>query len=135
MPRDDLRGFSGGRKPGRFRQCRFPTLGAQSNLPAATELPAAGVLAADPAGIMKSSVSRNSRIRLDRDSYQRLRQRVLHRDRWRWQRCGSSKDLQVHRIQQRSRLGGDAEENLIALCSVCRREIHLRGEVLVRFDL
>jgi len=38
-------------------------------------------------------------------------------------------------MQQRSRLGGDAEENLIALCSVCRREIHLRAEVLARFDL
>ncbi len=132
--RDDLRGFSGRREPGRLWQLGLPALSAQSNLLAATELPAAGVLAADPEGIMKSSVSRNSRIRLDRDSYQRLCKQVLHRDSWRCQRCGSSKDLQVHHIQQRSRLGGDVEENLIILCSVCHREIHLRAENPARFE-
>ena len=38
-------------------------------------------------------------------------------------------------MQPRSQLGGDVEENLITLCNVCHREIHLRAETLARFDL
>jgi hypothetical protein len=38
-------------------------------------------------------------------------------------------------MQPRGVLGGDVEENLITLCSVCHREIHLRAEVLAKFDL
>jgi 5-methylcytosine-specific restriction endonuclease McrA len=84
---------------------------------------------------MNSRVSRQPRFRLDRDSYQVLCQQVRQRDGWRCQRCGSSQDLQVHHMQPRSLLGGDVEENLITLCSVCHREIHVRAEVLARFDL
>ena len=113
----------------------LPSVGAQSNLPAATELPAAGVLAADTEGVMKSAVPRHPRLRLDRESYHALCQQVLERDGWRCQRCGSSRGLQVHHMQPRSLLGGDVEENLITLCSVCHREIHLRAETLARFDL
>ena len=36
-------------------------------------------------------------------------------------------------MQPRSVLGGDVEENLITLCSVCHREIHLHLESLARF--
>ena len=125
LSRDDLRGFSGRREPGRLRQLRLSSLGAQSNLHAAPELPAAGVLAADPEGVMNSRVSRQPRLRLDRDSYRVLCQKVLERDSWRCQQCGTSKDLQVHHIQPRSQLGGDVKENLITLCSRCHRRAHL----------
>ena len=120
--------FLGWRESGRLRQLRLPALGAQSNLPAAAEFPAPGVLAADSEGLMNPPIPRQSRLRLDRDSYRGLCQRVIQRDGWRCQRCGSCKDLQVHHMQPRSQLGGDVEENLITVCSVCHREIHLRVE-------
>ncbi len=65
------------------------------------------------------------RLRLDADSYRRLCQQVLERDGWRCQCCGRPTDLQVHHIQPRGRLGADAEQNLITLCSRCHEDIHL----------
>jgi HNH endonuclease len=132
---DDLCGFFGWRKPGHLRQLGLPSLGTQSDLPAAAEFSAPGVLAADSEGIMKSAASRHPRLRLDHNPYRGLCKQVLQRDGWRCQRCGSSQDLQVHHRQPRSLLGGDVEENLITLCSVCHREIHLRAETLAQFDL
>jgi len=64
------------------------------------------------------------RLRLDPKSYRKLLQQVLQRDGWRCQACSSSTDLQVHHVNLRSRLGDDAEENLITLCSKCHRELH-----------
>jgi 5-methylcytosine-specific restriction endonuclease McrA len=64
------------------------------------------------------------RLRLDPESYRRLHQRVLDRDGWRCQSCGRSRDLQVHHIEPRSRLGNDTEENLITLCAACHRSCH-----------
>ncbi len=34
------------------------------------------------------------------------------------------KDLQVHHIKSRSRLGGDAMHNLITLCVACHGKCH-----------
>jgi len=59
---------------------------------------------------------RRPRLRLDSESYERLRKQVLERDGWRCQRCGSLADLQMHHIEPRSHLGDDAEPNLITLC-------------------
>jgi 5-methylcytosine-specific restriction endonuclease McrA len=73
---------------------------------------------------------RHPRLRLDQTSYRGLWQQVLKRDGWRCQRCGSSKDLQVHHIQPRSLLGGHTEANLITICSVCHREAHLSATPL-----
>jgi 5-methylcytosine-specific restriction endonuclease McrA len=42
-----------------------------------------------------------------------FRKRVLERDSWRCQECGSMKDLQVHRMKARSRLGGNLMQNLL----------------------
>src|SRR6266853_6378477 len=53
-----------------------------------------------------------------------LRRRVLERDGWRCQICGSSADLQVHHQQFRSKLGDDALDNLISLCARCHRQQH-----------
>ena len=64
------------------------------------------------------------RLRLDPKSYRKLCKQVLQRDRWRCQACGTSTDLQVHHMKLRSRLGDDADHNLITLCAVCHQEVH-----------
>ena len=66
-----------------------------------------------------------ARLRLDAASYAKLRHQVLQRDGWRCQACGSMANLEVHHQQFRSRLGSDIEENLITLCTICHRSIHL----------
>ena len=73
---------------------------------------------------MTRLLPRRPRLRLDPDSYRHLCQQVLERDGWRCQSCGRSTDLQVHHIQPRSRLGEDAERNLITLCAKCHDDIH-----------
>ena len=64
------------------------------------------------------------RLKLDSDQYCLLREEVLRRDGWRCQMCGSLKNLQVHHIQSRSRLGNDSEQNLITLCADCHKSMH-----------
>jgi 5-methylcytosine-specific restriction endonuclease McrA len=67
---------------------------------------------------------RRPRLRLDPDSYRKLRAEVLQRDGWRCQNCGRPDRLQVHHIRSRGRLGDDAGENLITLCADCHGDIH-----------
>ena len=69
---------------------------------------------------------RQPRLKLNVKDYNLLRLRVLERDGWRCQHCGSPKDLQVHHLAKRSELGDDTEENLITLCDMCHKQIHLR---------
>jgi 5-methylcytosine-specific restriction endonuclease McrA len=57
---------------------------------------------------MRTVGAKLSRLRLDTDSYRQLQRRVLERDRWRCQLCGSVKSLQVHHKQLRSHSGRDA---------------------------
>jgi 5-methylcytosine-specific restriction endonuclease McrA len=56
--------------------------------------------------------------------YEELRKRVLRRDRWRCQFCGSMTNLEVHHQQFRSHSGEDQEDNLITLCTNCHFSIH-----------
>ena len=65
------------------------------------------------------------RLRLEPDAYRRLAREVLARDGWRCQDCGVAHDLQVHHLRSRSRLGDDAEQNLITLCAGCHRARHV----------
>ncbi len=64
------------------------------------------------------------RVKLSVKDYKLLHQRVLERDGWRCQGCGSSKDLQVHHMRARSKLGDDSLENLISLCANCHADLH-----------
>jgi 5-methylcytosine-specific restriction endonuclease McrA len=73
---------------------------------------------------MKSIRQRKPRLRLNLDSYRKLRSHVLERDGWRCQNCGTSECLQVHHIRSRSALGDDAAENLITLCADCHHQVH-----------
>lgn len=69
------------------------------------------------------------RLRLDPVAYRKLRQRVLERDGWRCQFCGSLTGVEVHHLETRSRLGDDTEDNLITLCVDCHQGIHGRRQV------
>jgi len=67
---------------------------------------------------------KNSPLRLDSDSYEIVRRRVLERDGWRCQFCGSTSGVEVHHIEHRSQSGSDCEENLITLCCQCHKVTH-----------
>jgi len=64
------------------------------------------------------------RLKLAAEPYRALRNEVLARDSWRCQCCGSAKDLQVHHLRSRSKLGDDVLENLITLCAICHKQQH-----------
>jgi hypothetical protein len=67
---------------------------------------------------------KSPRLRLDPISYKELCRRVMERDSWRCQNCGSPQNLQVHHQQMRSHQGRDEDSNLITLCAgyaVCSR--------------
>ena len=63
-------------------------------------------------------------LRLNLEQYQELHLRVLRRDGWRCQSCGSMKQLEVHHQQYRSHSGEDVEDNLITLCRKCHSSEH-----------
>jgi 5-methylcytosine-specific restriction endonuclease McrA len=64
------------------------------------------------------------RIQLGKQAYRRLLKRVLERDDWRCQKCGSFKDLQAHHQRYRSRQGDDSLANLVTFCAYCHMEEH-----------
>jgi 5-methylcytosine-specific restriction endonuclease McrA len=76
---------------------------------------------------LKSIRPKSPRLRLDSESYSELHRRVLERDGWRCQVCGSMQHLQVHHLKFRSQSGSDTEQNLITLCAVCHARIHTKG--------
>jgi 5-methylcytosine-specific restriction endonuclease McrA len=43
--------------------------------------------------------------------------RVLERDEWRCQKCGSLENLQVHDKIKRRQRGNDSRDNLVTLCA------------------
>ena len=67
---------------------------------------------------------RVKRIKLGQQIYRRLMKRVLERDGWRCQQCGSLENLQVHHKIKRSHLGNDSLENLVTLCARCHMGEH-----------
>ena len=73
---------------------------------------------------MRKSLAKAARLRLDPTSYRELHRRILQRDGWRCQVCGSMQNLQVHHLQFRSQSGSDLENNLIALCKQCHAQVH-----------
>jgi len=67
-----------------------------------------------------------ARLRLDRLSYESLRQQILRRDGWRCQSCGTMSNLEVHHREFRSHSGSDSKENLITLYTACHSRMHRR---------
>jgi 5-methylcytosine-specific restriction endonuclease McrA len=68
---------------------------------------------------MRQFPQKRRRLKLSAEEYGLLRKQALQRDAWRCQICGSPKDLQVHHLTKRSRLGDDVLDNLITLCAPC----------------
>jgi 5-methylcytosine-specific restriction endonuclease McrA len=75
---------------------------------------------------MRDFRPKRARIKLLPEAYRELHRKVLDRDNWQCQICGSRRNLQVHHRQFRSQSGDDCEDNLIALCDTCHSRIHLR---------
>ena len=73
---------------------------------------------------MKQIPAKSPRLRLDADAYRELHRRILERDGWRCQVCGSMQNLQVHHLKRRSHSGSDVEQNLITLCAECHERVH-----------
>ena len=73
---------------------------------------------------MKETRPRVKSLRLDPASYENLRQKVLRRDGWRCQSCGTMSNVEVHHKQFRSHSGEDLELNLITLCTACHASAH-----------
>jgi 5-methylcytosine-specific restriction endonuclease McrA len=73
---------------------------------------------------MEELRQKRPRIVLGPDEYDRLRLRVLKRDGWKCQSCGTGINLQVHHLAYRSQLGPDASDNLITVCVKCHRRAH-----------
>jgi 5-methylcytosine-specific restriction endonuclease McrA len=69
-----------------------------------------------------------TRLRLAPAEYEALRRKVMLRDGWRCQVCGSMCNLEAHHKQFRSRSGSDTEVNLITLCAGCHKHCH-QGEI------
>jgi 5-methylcytosine-specific restriction endonuclease McrA len=69
-------------------------------------------------------VPKQPRIRLEAESYERLRQQVFRRDGWKCQSCGIMSNLEVHHKEFRSQSGDDSEPNLITLCATCHNTVH-----------
>lgn len=70
---------------------------------------------------------RTPRLKLNPEQYRLLHKEVLTRDSWRCQACGSARNLQIHHIQPRSKLGDDSLQNLITLCVDCHKAAHERS--------
>ncbi len=73
---------------------------------------------------MTPIIQKSGCVRLDNNPYRELRTKVLRRDGWRCQVCGSMKNLEVHHKVFRSRWGEDDEQNLITLCLECHAKAH-----------
>ena len=73
---------------------------------------------------MNGAGPKQPRLRLDPELYEELRQRLLRRDNWRCQACGTMSNLEVHHKEFRSQSGEDEAENLITLCSACHASLH-----------
>jgi 5-methylcytosine-specific restriction endonuclease McrA len=73
---------------------------------------------------MNQSQQKQVPVRLGNRDYEHLRERVLRRDGWRCQFCGSRTNLEVHHQTFRSQSGEDTEQNLITLCANCHSLMH-----------
>jgi 5-methylcytosine-specific restriction endonuclease McrA len=74
--------------------------------------------------ISPSLRQKQPRLKLTKEEYEIIRKRVLERDGWRCQECGSTQNLHVHHMKPRSQLGGDTMDNLITLCADCHGKCH-----------
>jgi len=121
---NDLRGFSGRREPGQratggvaafaFAFLSVPPRRAEARICAVREWE----------NSMNQFLQKQMPIRVGTRDYGDLRERILRRDGWRCQFCGTMASLEVHHQQFRSHSGEGTEDNLITLCTNCHSSIH-----------
>ena len=75
-------------------------------------------------GDCQQMLTKVKRVKLGKQIYRRLMKRVLERDGWRCQKCGSLENLQVHHQTKRSQQGNDSLDNLVTLCAYCHLAEH-----------
>jgi 5-methylcytosine-specific restriction endonuclease McrA len=78
----------------------------------------------DRTGASEKMLKKVKRIKLGIRAYCRIMKRVLERDDWRCQKCGSLENLPIHPQIKRNHLGNDALANLITLCAPCHASQH-----------
>lgn len=66
---------------------------------------------------------RNYNSYMKSERWRKLRLKVLARDDYQCQRCGSAKNLRIHHLTY-ERVGHEALDDLITLCEACHSEIH-----------
>ena len=126
LPGDDLRRLPGRRQPGQ-REFGGAAVFDDEILRIPASRPKARISGRpEREGLMSSIGQKLPRLRLDPVSYESLRQRILRRDGWRCQSCGTMSNLEVHHSEFRSHSGADSEENLITLCAACHAAAHRR---------
>ena len=79
-----------------------------------------------PREAMQGLRQKRPRLNLSAGDCKLLHRRVLERDGWRCQNCGSSENLHKHHLTKRSRLGDDGLDNLIRLCANCHHNHQFR---------
>ncbi len=73
---------------------------------------------------MEGLRQKRPRLVLGVKEYKNLKDRVLERDGWKCQCCGSRMNLQIHHLVRRSQLGSDEANNLMTLCACCHHRLH-----------
>jgi hypothetical protein len=116
--RNDLRRFSGGRCFGDGKKI------SDARHPAVIHPQPLSSRLLQKTGVNNPTSQKRPRIRKAPKLYVTLRREILERDGWRCQKCGCSKNLDVHHLRRRSSLGDDAETNLITLCRECHQSSH-----------
>ena len=73
---------------------------------------------------MKQNMPKHMPLRLDGREYGELCERVLRRDGWRCQFCGSMTNLELHHQRFRSHSGPNQQDSLIMLGGNCHGSVH-----------
>lgn len=63
--------------------------------------------------------------------WRRKRTRILARDNYRCQKCGSAINLRVHHIRYPECFGDESDDDLITLCDSCHQEVH-RKDIIIK---
>lgn len=73
-------------------------------------------------------------IKLNKEQFRKLRERILSRDRFKCRKCGRADGLQCHHIIKRSKKRLDIDWNLIMVCQECHRELEDRIILIEQSD-
>jgi 5-methylcytosine-specific restriction endonuclease McrA len=73
-------------------------------------------------------------IKLTKEQFRKLRERILSRDKFKCRKCGRQDGLECHHIIKRSKKRLDVDWNLIMVCQKCHRELEDRIIIVQQED-